>query len=99
MEENLNRTFNRLYVRPSTDVEFYQDSEEFTQYMVSTYVDTGKCLQFRKQTFLDDAQLKLQIESIWLNDTYYQEADNDPNLLENFFITSNYCLSKNILMI
>lgn len=99
MEENLTRTFNRLHIRPSIDVEFYQDSEEFTQYMITTYVETGKCLQWRKQTFLDSEQLKMEIESIWLNDTCYQEADNDPNLLENFFTISNYCMSNNIQML
>jgi hypothetical protein len=99
MEENLTRTFNRLHIRPSVDVEFYQDPEEFTQYMITTYVETGKCLVFRKQTFLDDEKLKMEIESIWLNDTCYQEADNDPNLLENFFTISNYCLSNNIQML
>jgi hypothetical protein len=99
MDENLVQTWNRIYIRPNTDVQFYEDPEEFTQYMITTYVETGKCLVFRKQTFLDDDKLKLQLESVWLNQRCYLEAENDPYLLENFFTVSNYCLSNGIQML
>lgn len=66
------KKFTRIFIRPHTEVDFYQPSKEFLDHMQTTYIDTGKCLKLRERSYKDANELVLELISEWTD-------ESDPN--------------------
>lgn len=86
----------RVYMRPSTDVQFYQESQEFLDMVNTSYIETGKISEFRKRTFLDTDKLMLEIRSVWPNPTYMKNLQSEPLCLAELEALRDYNLQNKI---
>lgn len=76
----------RVYMRPSTDVQFYQESQDFLDMVNDSYIATGRISEFRRKTFLDPNRLILEIRTVWIDSNYMQDLKDEPlciNQVEN----------------
>jgi hypothetical protein len=69
---------SRVYMRPSTNIEFYQERQEFLDMVNTTYVATGRISEFRRRTFLDPNKLILEIRTTWADPSYMQNLKDEP---------------------
>ena len=74
--------FYKSFVRPNTSVNFPEEDTDFTQKITDLYVSTGKCLDYRKESYSDD-NLTKTIVSTWVDETVFLEALSDPIWDEN----------------
>jgi hypothetical protein len=87
--------FNRLFARPSVDVEFPIDPDEFTQHAIDTYVSTGKCIEHRVASYSEDKLVKT-CRSVWIDEEAYNEALPDPAYAKNHEFLTQYCNEHDI---
>jgi quinol monooxygenase YgiN len=90
-------TFIRILSRPNTDVEFRLGSEKLNQHVKETYIDTGKCLQWRAMEYLDDDKLEIMLTSLWRDQESVDELLNDPVFEEDVFETMVYNFENEII--
>lgn len=76
------KEYIKQFVRPSTSVEFYQDDQEFLDYINETYIKTGKCLKFRELSFFDEEKLVLISKSVW-TENFNEEFFEDQIVINN----------------
>lgn len=80
--------FRRTFIRQNNSIPFYNDSPEFTQYIVDTYVTTEKCLAWRS---ILDTETTRVTESIWATQEDIDTAVSDPIIITNSNETKQYC--------
>lgn len=90
--------FYRRFIRPSVHVPFPEDSPEFTQYVLDTYISTNKCTEHRTATYSPDNLIKT-IKSVWANQESFDEALADPIWNTNADYTFNYISQNNIVLL
>lgn len=83
--------FRRTFVRSDSQIPFYVDTPEFTQYMTDTYVNTGKCIIWRNTTESDTIKTT---ESTWISQEELDEAMLDEQILLNSSLTLQHCQSN-----
>jgi hypothetical protein len=88
-------TFNRLFARPSLDVEFPTDPAEFTQYAIDTYVSTGKCIEHRVTSYSEDNLVKT-CKSVWINEETFNDVLPDNEYAKNREFLNQYCTAHDI---
>lgn len=71
------KKFTRIFIRPHTEVEFYQPRQSFLDHMQATYIDTGKCTKFREVNYKDDNKLVIEYISEWTDDSDLNWATTD----------------------
>lgn len=76
-----NIKFTRTTYRDNLNVPLYEDGEEFTEYMIKTYVETGKCLEWRSVVHNENLSM---VTSIWTSEEALQEAFADQKLKDNY---------------
>jgi hypothetical protein len=69
-------TFIITAKRVNLETDWFIESSEFTDYINRTYIETGKCLQWRAQNVSDD-QLTMTLTSIWINREAVLECTSD----------------------
>ena len=90
--------FNRIFIRPSVDVEFPEDPLEFTQHVLDLYVSTNLCTEHRTATYSSDNLVKTT-KSVWINTGTLDIAVNDPIWMTNMEYTTEYCTQHKIIPI
>ena len=68
--------------RENLETSWYTEPTEFTDYINKTYIETGKCLQWRAQDVSDD-QLTMTLTSIWINQEAVLECTSDYKVIVN----------------
>lgn len=91
----MTKTFHRIFIRPSLEIDFPEDPPEFTQYMIDTYVKTEKCLEHRTTEYSVDKLIKFSI-SVWKNSEIFDDSLSDPKLSENQHFLMEYCQEHGI---
>ena len=76
-----NKKFTRILYKMSSGTTFYTDDPSFTEYMNTKYVQTGKCIHWRK--IIDSSDYHVTFESLWLDSESFNEAFIDPELITN----------------
>ena len=92
----MNVTFTKIMKRPDVSVKFYESTDEFNQIIKELYIDTGKCISWRTQEYLDDEQLVIKITSIWKDRESINEALENVSLIEDGFLQVYYNIENNI---
>jgi hypothetical protein len=82
--------FTSVHTKRTKNYDFFEDTPEFTQYIIETYVNTNKCLEWRKVEFPDSDTMV--ITSTWTSTTSYLEALDDPIVIKNIQDRNNYYL-------
>lgn len=70
-------------LRPSTDVEFVEDSAEMLDHVKINYIDTGKVVSWRVKEFVDSDQLILKKTTVWTDKSHYDQWMQDPIGIEH----------------
>lgn len=91
-------TFNRIFIRPSIDVEFPEDPPEFTQHVLDLYVATNLCTEHRTATYSSDNLVKTT-KSVWVDKETVDVAASDPIWTTNIEYTTEYCTLHEIIPI
>lgn len=87
----------RLFLRPTPEVEFPVDDQEFIAYINETYVVTGKCLEFRAVQPMSDELTKV-VASTWANEEEFAIALLDPAWETNLQKITEYSDNHGILV-
>jgi hypothetical protein len=78
------KRFTRIFIRPHTEVDFYQPRQEFLDFINETYIKTGKCIKFREASYKDANQLVLELTSEWIDDVNNEiELTKDEWIIES----------------
>jgi hypothetical protein len=86
-------TFKAIYEKSHQDTEFFSESEEFLSYVKNNYIDTGKCLEFRKK---ENNGLLQEVKSIWQDKESALEFQDDPTVQLNTMEIVLYFSENNI---
>ena len=89
--------FHRTFTRPNLETVFPTDSAEFTQYIIDTYVSTGKCIEHRTVSYLED-NLTKTCSSVWSDAATFDLALVDPLYIENQEFLVQYCEENQIII-
>jgi hypothetical protein len=86
-------TFIITAKRANLETDWFTESSEFTDYINKTYIETGKCLQWRAQDVSDD-QLTMTLTSIWTNRETLLECTNDYRVIYNQMDLTEYSRNR-----
>jgi hypothetical protein len=87
--------FYRTFTRPSLEIVFPTDPDEFTQYITNIYILTGKCAEHRTVSYSED-NLTKTYTSVWNDDVAFNEALTDPEYVKNQEFLTQYCEANQI---
>jgi hypothetical protein len=87
-------TVRRTWIRPNVNIEFYKFPEEIQSYVNTTYVLTGKRLDFNWSQSKDT--LTSIVVTTWEKLEYLQEFLADDRIRESAKLIHNYNITNNI---
>ena len=86
----MSATFITTFKRKDLDFDWFKESEEFKNYITTKYINTGLCLQWRKQEVSED-QHTMTATSIWVDRESAVQATNDTYVRSNRIEMTRYC--------
>jgi len=72
----MSKTFKYVFKKNNPATEFYTESEFFLEYVKEKYIDTGKCIEFRKKIIIDE--IFQEVTSTWDSQESILEFKEDP---------------------
>lgn len=88
-------SYQRISIRPNTDVEFYVPDSDYTTHFDTTYLNTGKCTTVDKTVSTD--QLTLTVSLIWTDLADWTAFSQDPVVLQYIEARNVYNDANNII--
>lgn len=86
----MSQIFTRVFVRPTTEYDWYQSSDDFKKTIQEKYIDTGLCLKFRERTYNDDSKLVVTETTEWSDDADLKIIRQDPIWLDDMAYMNAY---------
>lgn len=92
----MNVIFTKVMKRPEVAIKFYESTDELNQIIKELYIDTGKCISWRTQEYLDETNLEIKITSVWTDRESINEALENVSLIEDGFLQLYYNIENDI---
>lgn len=91
--------FKKRLVREDISDEFYKSSSEFYSYVQQNYINSGKIIVFRKEEYLDDLGGVVEYETIYRDQSAFDEALVDLEFKKDAEKLTDYCCGTSIYLL